>query len=87
MPRTIIEIPAEKLREVDRICRALAISRAEAVRRGLTEFIRQNEAVQEEGLAYGAAAMLHPTTSLTRFGGSGDGAFRHNSAARLPTRR
>jgi len=49
MPRTIIDIPTEKLRAVDRICRALNISRAEAVRRGLDEFVRQNESVQEEG--------------------------------------
>lgn len=49
MPRTIIDIPADKLGAVDRICRALNISRAEAVRRGLDEFVRQNEAVQQEG--------------------------------------
>lgn len=49
MPRTIIDIPDEQLREVDRICHALKISRAEAVRRGLAEFVRQNQTVQEDG--------------------------------------
>lgn len=49
MPRTIIDIPSEQLRAVDRICRALRISRAEAVRRGLDDFVSRNEAVQEEG--------------------------------------
>jgi metal-responsive CopG/Arc/MetJ family transcriptional regulator len=44
MPRTIIDIPAEQLRAVDDLCRALAISRAEAVRRGLAEFLRQHTA-------------------------------------------
>jgi metal-responsive CopG/Arc/MetJ family transcriptional regulator len=49
MPRTIIDIPAEQLLEVDRICRALNISRAEGVRRALHEFVRQNEDIQQEG--------------------------------------
>lgn len=49
MPRTIIDLPSEQLREVDRICRVLGISRAEAVRRALHEFVHQNQAVQAEG--------------------------------------
>lgn len=49
MPRTIIEIPETQLREVDRLCRVLQISRAEAVRRGLDEFVRQNRAVTADG--------------------------------------
>ena len=49
MPRTIIEIPETQLREVDRLCRVLQISRAEAVRRGLDEFVRQNRAVKTDG--------------------------------------
>jgi metal-responsive CopG/Arc/MetJ family transcriptional regulator len=58
MPRTIIDIPNEQLHEVDRVCRALGISRAEAVRRSLDAFVSQNQAVQEEGfgLWQGAAA-------------------------------
>lgn len=49
MPRTIVEVPEDQLREVGRICNALKISRAEAVRRGLNEFIRQHQSVQEDG--------------------------------------
>ncbi len=49
MPRTIIDIPADQLHEVDRLCKLLNISRAEAVRRGLHEFVTQNEPVKTEG--------------------------------------
>ncbi len=49
MPRTIIEIPDTQLREVDRLCELLGISRAEAVRRGLQGFVQQNEAVKTDG--------------------------------------
>jgi metal-responsive CopG/Arc/MetJ family transcriptional regulator len=49
MPRTIIEIPDAQLREVDRLCQLLGISRAEAVRRGLQGFVQQNEAVRTDG--------------------------------------
>lgn len=49
MPRTIIDVPEGQLREVDRICSTLKISRAEAVRQGLKEFIRQHASVQEDG--------------------------------------
>ena len=49
MPRTIIEIPDTQLREVDRLCQLLGISRAEAVRRGLQGFVRQNEDVKTDG--------------------------------------
>ena len=49
MPRTIIDIPAEQLLEVDRTCRALNISRAEGVRRALLEFVREHQDIQQEG--------------------------------------
>lgn len=49
MPRTIIDIPPDQLLQIDRICKSLSISRAEAVRRGLAEFARQNETVNGEG--------------------------------------
>jgi len=49
MPRTIIDIPSDQLHEVDRLCKLLNISRAEAVRRGLQEFVSQNEQVSTEG--------------------------------------
>ncbi len=49
MPRTIIDIPDSQLRDVDRLCQLLGISRAEAVRRGLQHFVEQNEAVKTDG--------------------------------------
>jgi metal-responsive CopG/Arc/MetJ family transcriptional regulator len=49
MPRTIIDIPDAQLREVDRLCQLLGISRAEAVRRGLQGFVQQNEDVKTDG--------------------------------------
>jgi hypothetical protein len=49
MPRTIVDVPDGQLREVDQICKALNISRAEAVRRGLVAFIRENSAVSADG--------------------------------------
>ena len=49
MPRTIIDIPDEQLREIDRVCRALKISRAEAVRRGVSAFLERNQTVEENG--------------------------------------
>jgi metal-responsive CopG/Arc/MetJ family transcriptional regulator len=49
LPRTIIDIPANQLHEVDRLCKLLNISRAEAVRRGLQDFVKLNEPVKTEG--------------------------------------
>ena len=49
MPRTIIDIPDAQLREVDRLCQLLGISRAEAVRRGLQGFVQQNEVIKTDG--------------------------------------
>ena len=49
MPRTIIDIPDEQLREIDRVCRALKISRAEAVRRGASAFLERNQTIEEGG--------------------------------------
>jgi hypothetical protein len=49
MPRTIIDIPQAQIREVDRVCKALGISRAEAVRRALGDFVQQNDAVTVDG--------------------------------------
>jgi hypothetical protein len=51
MPRTIIDIPAAQLREVDRLCKSLNISRAEAVRRGLSAFVEQNAEVAANAFA------------------------------------
>jgi metal-responsive CopG/Arc/MetJ family transcriptional regulator len=49
MPRTIIDIPQAQIREVDRVCKALGISRAEAVRRALGDFVHQNHNVTTDG--------------------------------------
>jgi metal-responsive CopG/Arc/MetJ family transcriptional regulator len=49
MPRTIVDIPEAQMRDVDRLCQALGISRAEAVRRALGDFVRQNDAATTEG--------------------------------------
>jgi hypothetical protein len=62
MPRTIIDIPEAQLREVDRLCQLLGISRAEAVRRGLQGFVQQNEVVKTDGFGlWQSAAALKPT--------------------------
>jgi metal-responsive CopG/Arc/MetJ family transcriptional regulator len=65
MPRTIIDIPADQLREVDRLCKLLNISRAEAVRRGLQGFVSQNEPVKTEGFGLWKAA-ARPRADLIR---------------------
>jgi len=49
MPRTIVDIPEAQMRDVDRLCQALGISRAEAVRRALADFVRQNDAATTDG--------------------------------------
>ena len=49
MPRTIIDIPDAQLREVDRLCKQLGISRAEAVRRGLHALLQQHTEVYATG--------------------------------------
>ena len=63
MPRTIIDIPNEQLLEADRICKVLNISRAEAVRRALQEFVRQNQDIQQEGFGLWSASGI-PRTEL-----------------------
>jgi metal-responsive CopG/Arc/MetJ family transcriptional regulator len=49
MPRTIVDIPEAQMRDVDRLCRALGISRAEAVRRALAGFVEQNDSATTDG--------------------------------------
>jgi metal-responsive CopG/Arc/MetJ family transcriptional regulator len=49
MPRTIVDLPEPLLREVDALCRTLAISRAEAVRRALLAFVDQHHEVRADG--------------------------------------
>jgi metal-responsive CopG/Arc/MetJ family transcriptional regulator len=63
MPRTIIDIPDAQLREVDRLCQLLGISRAEAVRRGLQGFVQQNEAVKTDGFGLWVPAADAPPST------------------------
>lgn len=49
MARTIIDIPQAQLGEVDDLCKLLGISRAEAVRRALRDFVRNNRSVGTDG--------------------------------------
>jgi metal-responsive CopG/Arc/MetJ family transcriptional regulator len=49
MARTIIDIPDNQLGDVDRLCKLLKISRAEAVRRALRDFVQHNETVKSDG--------------------------------------
>ena len=58
MPRTIIDIPAAQLHEVDRLCRTLNISRAEAVRRGLAALLDQHSEVAASGFGLWRGAQL-----------------------------
>lgn len=49
MPRTIIDIPAAQMRDLDSRCRALGISRAEGVRRAVHAFVYVKYGLEEEG--------------------------------------
>jgi metal-responsive CopG/Arc/MetJ family transcriptional regulator len=68
MARTIIDVPDDQLREVDSLCSLLGISRAEAVRRALADFVRQNGDVKTDGFGLwkdapvDAAARVRKTT-------------------------
>ena len=49
MTRTIIDIPQPQLQEVDTLCKLLGISRAEAVRRALSDYMQNNDTVKTDG--------------------------------------
>ena len=50
MPRTIVDIPDEQLRDIDSLCRLLGIkSRAEIVRLALREFLKSNDQMNVDG--------------------------------------
>ncbi len=49
MARTIIDIPDALLREVDSVCRLLGVSRAEAVRRALRDYVQSSDNVKADG--------------------------------------
>lgn len=50
MPRTIIDLPAIQLRDLDARCDMLRVSRAEAVRRAVDAFLRETVTVNGFGL-------------------------------------
>ena len=52
MPRTIVDIPDPQLQGLDELCTALNISRAEAVRRAIDQFVKQESTGATE--AFGA---------------------------------
>lgn len=49
MARTIIDLPDALLHEVDSLCKLLNISRAEAVRRALRDYLQHNDSVKTDG--------------------------------------
>jgi metal-responsive CopG/Arc/MetJ family transcriptional regulator len=60
MPRTIVDIPATQLAEIDRFCRALGISRAEAVRRALEAYLARSIDVHAEAFGLWADGLRSP---------------------------
>ena len=46
--RTILEIPNEKVKELDRLCKAQKISRAELVRRAIDKYLLDTPLVRRE---------------------------------------
>jgi hypothetical protein len=55
MTRTIVDIPAAQLAEIDRLCKLMGISRAEAVRRALAAFAHGHAAVTPEAFGLWSA--------------------------------
>jgi hypothetical protein len=49
MPRTIVDIPAAQMRDLDSRCRALGISRAEGVRRAVHSFLNVRYGLDQDG--------------------------------------
>jgi metal-responsive CopG/Arc/MetJ family transcriptional regulator len=49
MPRTIVDLPASQLKDLDSRCRSMGISRAEAVRRAVQAFLSESPGDSERG--------------------------------------
>ena len=49
MPRTIVDIPAAQMRDLDSRCRELGISRAEGVRRAVSAFVNVKYGLEQDG--------------------------------------
>jgi len=71
MARTIIDIPNTQLHEVDRLCRLLGISRAEAVRRALHDFVARNDDVKADGFGLWKGDAADPAALRSRIGRTG----------------
>jgi len=60
MPRTIVDIPDTQLRDLDALCESLQISRAEAVRRAIAQFLRTGRDGSSEGFGLWSGAAGKP---------------------------
>ncbi|WP_431265759.1 ribbon-helix-helix protein, CopG family [Roseateles chitinivorans] len=76
MTRTIVDIPAAQLVEIDRLCKLMGISRAEAVRRALATFAQGHVEVTPEafGLWTSGRGILDLTGAPDRPAQADDGA-------------
>jgi hypothetical protein len=74
MTRTIVDIPAAQLVEIDRLCKLMGISRAEAVRRALATFAQGHVDVTPEafGLWASRRGATDPADAPGRSEGEGE---------------
>ncbi|WP_377156525.1 ribbon-helix-helix protein, CopG family [Roseateles sp. UC29_93] len=86
MTRTIVDIPAAQLVEIDRLCKLMGISRAEAVRRALVAFADGHADVTPEafGLWASRGASVDPAGEA---GGAGRPGRSDDDAPRRSSRR
>ena len=61
MPRTIVDIPAAQMRELDARCRVLGVSRAEGVRRAVHAFLNVKYGLDQEGFGLWTRAAAEST--------------------------
>ena len=66
MPRTIVDIPETQLAEIDRFCRTLGISRAEAVRRALEAYLARTVDIHADGFGLWTDAATAPPVAPPR---------------------
>jgi metal-responsive CopG/Arc/MetJ family transcriptional regulator len=70
MPRTIVDIPASQLDEIERFCRTLGISRAELVRRALKAYLEHADDNRADGFGLwtdaASVAPQAPTAAAAR---------------------
>lgn len=66
MPRTIVDIPAAQMRELDARCRVLGVSRAEGVRRAVHAFLNVKYGLDQEGFGLWTRAAAAESTGRSR---------------------